>query len=463
MDPSPSNSNDRAQFRQALKALHHPNILDLYGFNLKGSAGEQFLVYEYAANGTLDSVLKDEGMRARLPARMRLSIMYQVARTVHFLHTGGAGFKVLHRDIKSATIYLTKDFAPRLIVCGQATYVEDEHNAFPSQTTKQTGSTEGPAIGHIGNTCPEYTTKEAQQIECDYIPAAFDVYSIGLVMAELIIGHVNGDPTNVFETYVLNGKSPVVDGWKRLKRDADNKFTWNAGALELVCKTAIGCITPSPEERLSTGALLPLLHHAIAVNAGESDGVQDEDIDDVIAKFSAIESGNGISAVAMNARESFAVQDEVFADVLTTLSAIKSVHETSSNTINALQNYALQREYVDNLIDKVRALMTGNGRSDPNVAGRDLTCSVCNELPPVVKCWGVSHLVCAACIDDAVVNAPASTTAYFQLPCLIDRCSSQPFTSVDLYRHVHVDVWKFHWMKKRQRGFNEVEKLQKKT
>ena len=449
MDPSPSNSNDHAQFRQTLKGLHHPNILDLYGFNLKGSAGEQFLVYEYAANGTLDSVLKDEGMRARLPAAMRLSIMYQVARAVHFLHTGGAGFNVLHRDIKSASIYLTKDFAPRLIVCGQATFVEDEHSAFLAETTKQTGSTEGPAIGHIGNTCPEYTTKEAQQIECDYIPA-YDVYSIGFVMAELIIGHVNGDPTNVFETYVLNGKSPVVDGWKRLKRDADNKVTWNAGALELVCKTAVGCITHSSEERLSTGALLPLLHHAIAVNAGESVGVQVEDLDDVIAKFSAIKSGNGFSAVTMNARESYVVQDDVFANVLSTLSAIKSVQENSSNTINALQNYALQREYVDNLIVKVRALMTGNGRSDPKVAVHDLKCSVCNELPPVVKCWGESHPLCAACIDDAVVNAAASTTANFKLPCLIKGCSSQPFTPIDLYRHVHAHVWNSHWMKEDQ-------------
>ncbi len=94
MDPSPSSSQDNAQFRQSLKRLHHPNILDLYGYNFKGSAGEQFLVYEYAANGSLESFLNDEGMSARLPAAMRLSIMYDVARTVHFLNTDGAGYKV---------------------------------------------------------------------------------------------------------------------------------------------------------------------------------------------------------------------------------------------------------------------------------------------------------------------------------------------------------------------------------
>ena len=180
MDPSPSSSNDNAQFRQALKELHHPNILDLYGYNLKGSAGEQFLVYEHAAFGSLDSLLKNDDMRASLPAAMRLSVMYQVARTVHFLHTGGAGFKVLHRDIKSANIYLTEDLTPRLIDCGLAKFVEDERNTFPSETTKQPGSKEGPAIGTIGYMCPEYASKKAHQIGCDYIPA-YDVYSVGII------------------------------------------------------------------------------------------------------------------------------------------------------------------------------------------------------------------------------------------------------------------------------------------
>jgi hypothetical protein len=365
----------------------------------------------------------------------------------------------LHRDIKSATIYLTKDFAPRLIVCGQAAFEEDERNVFLAETTKQTGSTEGPAIGHIGNTCPEYTTEEAQQIECDYIPAAFDVYSIGLVMAELIIGHVNGDPTNVFETYVLNGKSPVVDGWKRLKRDADNKVTWNAGALELVCKTAVGCITPSPEGRLSTGALLPLLFRAITVNAGESDGVQVENIDDVIAKFSAIESGNGNSAITMNARERYVVHEEGIDDILTKLYAIKSGYENSISTINAAQNDAWQREYVDNLIDKVRARKSRIGSSVPEGAGNDRPCSVCNKPPSVVWCRGESHPLCAACIDDAVVNAAASTTANFQLPCLVCRCSSQPFTFNDLRRHINDDVWIFHLKKEYEQWFQRSQEV----
>ncbi len=241
-------------------------------------------MYEYAVNGSLDGFLKDDNRRAILPAATRLSIMYEVARAVHFLHTGGAGFKVFHRDIKSANIYLTEDFTPRLSDCGLAKFVEDEYNAFLSETTIQTGSALAPALGTYGYMCPEYTWNKANHIKCDYIPA-FDVYSFGVVMAELILGHLNdGKPTNVLQTYVLNEETPILDGWKRLEEDADGQADWSADALEVVCKTAIGSLIPSSEQRLSTKKLLELLRYAIDLHAGKSD----DEPKDAIAKLDAI-------------------------------------------------------------------------------------------------------------------------------------------------------------------------------
>ena len=67
-------------------------------------------MYEYAIQGSLDGFFNDAGMRARLPADKRLSIMYELARAVHFLHSGGCDdWKVFHRDIKSANICLAED------------------------------------------------------------------------------------------------------------------------------------------------------------------------------------------------------------------------------------------------------------------------------------------------------------------------------------------------------------------
>ncbi len=233
-------------------------------------------MYEYAVNGSLDKCFKNNDVRALLPAATRLSIMFGVAKAVHFLHNEVRGWKVLHRDIKSANICLTEDFTPRLIDCGLATFVEKKHCSIPSETIIQSGSTVGPAIGTHMYMCPEYNSKKSSLMKCAYIPA-YDVYSFGVVMAELILGRLNdGNSTNVFQTYVLNGEKPVVDGWKQLKTDGDIHASWNADALELVCKAAIGCITSSSKGRLSMETLLDLLKHASDLQDEET-GVAPED------------------------------------------------------------------------------------------------------------------------------------------------------------------------------------------
>ncbi|KAI2493977.1 hypothetical protein MHU86_20551 [Fragilaria crotonensis] len=106
--------------------------------------------------------------------------------------------------------------------------------------------------------------------------AAYDVYSIGIVLVELILGCLNGVQStrndslflDVFENYVQGERSHhrIVDGWDKLKRDADPIIVWNPGALEIACKAAIRCMDPFPEERLSTENLLDTLSDAIVLN-----------------------------------------------------------------------------------------------------------------------------------------------------------------------------------------------------
>ena len=91
----------------------------MYGYNVLVKHNNQFLVYEYLSNGSLATFWKDEKCRTRLPSNVRLSIMFQLARSVHFLHTGGCdNLAVLHRDIKSGNICLTQDYTAKLIDCG---------------------------------------------------------------------------------------------------------------------------------------------------------------------------------------------------------------------------------------------------------------------------------------------------------------------------------------------------------
>ncbi|KAI2500631.1 hypothetical protein MHU86_13852 [Fragilaria crotonensis] len=182
--------------------------------------------------------------------------------------------------------------------------------------------------------------------------------------------------------------------------DADKKVTWNAEALEVVCMTVIGCITPSSERRLSTINLLDLLKHAIDTQAGKSDvGMEGE----------------------------------------------------------LVGPPAMERPGTDGAEGRLNRILSNIGRrnseSESAVIG---VCVACNRNIAVVKCRRESHALCANCIDDAVWNAPPSTNSSFELLCLKLECSSQPFTYKDLCKHIHPNVWTYHMQKYSEQGFNEI-------
>ena len=266
---APSSSNTHAQFRQLLRRFRHPNIIVLYGYNFKGSPEEQFLVYEHAAYNSLAGFFRDDSNRACLPADIRLSIMFELAIAVNVLHTGNShGWKAFHRDIKSANICLTEDFTARLTGFGVSECVPDEtSNVIPKFVPDETSkvipgsillSTEGDIVGTRGYMCPEYVYKSVSGWPCPFI-APYDVFSIGAVMAELILGRLTFGRVNVFQKYVMNAQTEIVDGWKLLRDDADGSIIWNPKVLQIVCNTAIKCMAPSPSDRFRTNDLLDVL------------------------------------------------------------------------------------------------------------------------------------------------------------------------------------------------------------
>ncbi|KAI2509060.1 serine/threonine kinase [Fragilaria crotonensis] len=258
-----------------LKRFRHPNIIVLYGYSLTANSTQQYLVYEYATHGSLAGFFTDDVNRVRLSSDIRLSIMFELTRAVHFLHTGGCkvqgeGWKVFHRDIKSANICLADDFTPRLIDCGLAVFVQDDNSSvtpesFPSALRD---NTDRFFCGTPGYMCPDYIIKKGRGLPCPYI-AAYDVYSIGVVLVELILGCLH-DPQrhDVYAMYVQEERTEhrVVDRWERLKDDADATINWNVDSLERICKAAIQCMAPASKDRLSTKDLLDKLRDAINLN-----------------------------------------------------------------------------------------------------------------------------------------------------------------------------------------------------
>jgi len=155
-----------AQEREALAALEHPNIARLYdaGTTLQG---RPFLAMEYVDGLPID-VYADE---RRLSIRGRVELLLQVARAVEFAHAR----LIVHRDLKPSNILVTPAGDARLLDFGAAKLLREDVPQDSALTREA-----GRALS------PDYASPE--QIHGEPIAVASDVYSLGVVLFELLTG-----------------------------------------------------------------------------------------------------------------------------------------------------------------------------------------------------------------------------------------------------------------------------------
>jgi serine/threonine protein kinase len=169
--------------------------------------------------------------------------MYQVARSILFLHSGGAqGLIVYHRDIKSANIVLTHDYTAKLIDCGLSTFVPSD-SVPNSESIDNCISSSTGVYGTIGYLCPEYARSMGTQ---PYKPA-YDIFSLGVVLVEMICGQVQSRDADLYQMYVVD------DG--HLVEDADSTVKWQSYILDAFCDVALKCMSSKPTERPSSEEL----------------------------------------------------------------------------------------------------------------------------------------------------------------------------------------------------------------
>jgi len=168
--------------RQALALLDHPNIAHVYDAGTT-EAGRPYFVMEYVKGLSVTEYCD----RHKLTIEDRLNLFRQVCHAVHHAHQKG----IIHRDIKPSNILvsLQDDQAlPKIIDFGVA-------KALAQPLTERTLVTEQ---GQLFGT-PEYMSPEQADMASEDIDTRSDIYSLGVLLYELLTGVLPFDSTTFRE------------------------------------------------------------------------------------------------------------------------------------------------------------------------------------------------------------------------------------------------------------------------
>ncbi len=150
-------------------SLMHANIVNIYDTGIED--GIYYIVMEYIKGETLKDYIKSKGS---LDEQETIRISRQIAEALKHAHSN----KIVHRDIKPHNILLTSDGIAKVADFGIA-------RASTSSTINNTSN----VIGSVHYFSPE-------QARGGYVDEKSDIYSLGIVMYEMITGSLPFDADN---------------------------------------------------------------------------------------------------------------------------------------------------------------------------------------------------------------------------------------------------------------------------
>jgi serine/threonine-protein kinase len=163
--------------RQILAGLVHPFIARLYDGGTTED-GLPYFVMEHVEGE--DLLLACD--RRRLSTADRLRLFVKVCEAVQYAHQR----LVVHRDLKPGNILVTADGTPKLLDFGVAKLLQPDGPSAGGEAPTAPQPTELTVLGGRVMT-PEYASPE--QVRGEPVTTASDVYSLGVLLYELLTGH----------------------------------------------------------------------------------------------------------------------------------------------------------------------------------------------------------------------------------------------------------------------------------
>ncbi|XP_062088372.1 LRR receptor-like serine/threonine-protein kinase IOS1 [Humulus lupulus] len=247
------------QFQAEVKLLmrvHHRNLTSLVGYCNEGS--NMALIYEYMANGSLDSHLGGVSNENVLSWEGRLQIAIDAAQGLEYLHNGCKP-PIVHRDVKTPNILITDNFHAKMADFGLS-------RIFPTDDGTHVSTVVAGTPGYLD---PEYYVTNR-------LNEKSDVYSFGVVLLEIItsrpvISRAHETRTHLKDwvsAMVANGDiNNIVD--PKLKGHFEVNSVWKA------VETSMACLAPSSNKRPNMNYVVSELNECLTTElAGRNNSRQ---------------------------------------------------------------------------------------------------------------------------------------------------------------------------------------------
>lgn len=173
---------------QAAAGLSHPNIVNVYDVGREGNIN--FIVMELVDGKPLSQLIEEKG---KLDYKEAINITKQVASALSLAHKN----QIIHRDVKPHNILITSQGTAKLADFGIARAV--------SQSSIQ--GNDDKIMGSVHYFSPE-------QARGAYVDERSDIYSLGIVLYEMLTGKVpfDGDSPITIALMHINDPVPKVQG-----------------------------------------------------------------------------------------------------------------------------------------------------------------------------------------------------------------------------------------------------------
>ena len=167
-----------ARFRreaQSIAAIKHPNVLDCYAFGVDDTLGVLYMVTPLLEGESLHEAMEKT---ERFPAERAVKIADQICAGLQAAHARG----IVHRDLKPANIFLEN--GPE----GERVKLIDFGLALPTAT--ESSESKSPQITRAGGLIGTPTYMSPEQVQGKDVTALSDLYSLGLVLYQILTGTV---------------------------------------------------------------------------------------------------------------------------------------------------------------------------------------------------------------------------------------------------------------------------------